>query len=76
MVGSCDFDKRGTGQTYANEVRNLLVHGAVLVRVGEARAAKFLLDGVEAFVQVVAVVWDAGAGGVVGCGSGVHGLLL
>ena len=46
----------------ANEVGNLLVHGAVFVRVGEALSAEFLLDGVEAFVEVVAVV----------CGCGVH----
>ena len=53
----------------ADEIRDFLIHAAVLVRVREALAAEFLLDGVEAFVEVVAVVGAAS----VGRGSGVHG---
>ena len=48
----------------ANEVGDLLVHGAVLVGVGEALSAEFLLDGVEAFVEVVAVIGGGGVHGV------------
>ena len=54
----------------ADEIGDFLIHGAVLVWVREALAAEFLLDGVEAFVEVVAVV---GGAACVGCGSGVHG---
>lgn len=55
-----------------DEIRNLLIHRPVLARIREALAAELLLDGVEAFVQVIAVLCDAGASGV-RCGCGVHG---
>ncbi len=54
----------------SDEIRNLLIHAAVPVRVGEALPAKLLLDGIEAFVEVVAVACASG----VGWGLRIHGV--
>lgn len=56
----------------ADEVGDLLIHGPALVRVREALSSELLLDGIEAFVQVVAVVCGTGTSGG-GRGCGVHG---
>ena len=57
---------------FSNKVGNFLIHRTVLARVREALSSEFLLDGVETFVHVVAIVCDAGASGI-RCGGGVHG---
>lgn len=55
---------------FPDEIGNLFVHPAVLVRVREALSSEFLLNGVEGFVEVVAVIGTSRPRSGCGCGGG------
>lgn len=58
---------------FPDEIGNLLVHAAVFVRIREALSSELLFDGVEGFVEVVAVIWTGRPGSRCRGGRGVHG---